>query len=62
VADDIGEALDFVVGLAKVGGASRNCASALSRARAERRTRKIEMPASAITRPEPAMVTAEAMR
>ena len=68
VADDIGEALDFFIGLAQIGGAFvdrgleidivvAQLVSASSRARAERRTRKIEMPASAITRPEPATVT-----
>ena len=72
VADDIGEALDFVVGLAQIGGALVDGGFEIDvvvaqprlrprRARAlSRRTRKIEMPASAMTRPEPAIVTVEA--
>ena len=72
VADDVGEALDLVIGLAQVGGALvdrgfevDDCCRAVSlrlrRGRAtRRRTRKIERPASATTRPEPATVTIEA--
>ena len=73
MADDIGEALDFVVGLAKIGGAFVDGGFQIEvvvaqprfggvRARAEPRTRKMEMPANATTRPEPATVTIEASR
>ena len=71
MADDIGEALNFVVGFAKIGVRSstvssrlrllsRNCASAASRARVERCTRKMEMPASKIDETGAANVTMEA--
>ena len=64
VADDIGKALNLIVGLAQVRRAlvddglqvdvaSRRRASASSRARAERRTSQVETSASSTTRPEP---------
>ena len=68
MADDIGKALDLVIGFAQIGGALvdgsleieivvAQPASASSRARDERRTRKIEMPASTTTSPDPIPVT-----
>jgi hypothetical protein len=68
VADDIGEALDFVVGLAQIGGAlvdgrleieivvAQRGFGVVARG-GERRTRKIEMPASTIDEAGTATVT-----